>query len=200
MSSSSLTLCLLEQPVHLRVTSPWALYCLGACLLLGFHISWDPRVPRRLLIGGLCWLSNIPQSLDLVSVIVALVDIEVSVVHRFCKASKDYASLSAVRDSVVFYKARWRHTSLVKSMFITRVWQLSPNGIFIIWYLNFSLSSFRIEKEKQYMDEYLNMGMILGTSIIVHRLCGRHSRWVPCLHLFLCFQHPYERGVDLFVL
>lgn len=127
-------------------------------------------------------------------------DTEVYVVHRFCKANKDYASFSVVRDSVVFYKALWRHMSLIKNMFITRVWQLPPNGIFIIWYLNSSLSSFRIEKEKQYMDAYLNMDMILGTSITVHRLCGRHSRWVPCLLLFLCFQHPYERGVDLFVL
>lgn len=172
MSSSSLTLCLLEQPACLRVASPWALYCFGACLLFGFHVSWDSRVPRSLLIGGLCWLSNIPRSLDLVPVIVALVDIEVSVVHRFCKASKDYASFNVVRDSGVFYKAMWRHMSLVKSMFITRVWQLSPNGKFIIWFLNSSLSSFRIEKEKQYMDAYLNTDMILGTSIIVHRLCA----------------------------
>lgn len=77
-------------------------------------------------------MSNIPQSLDLVPVIVALVDTEVSVVHRFCKASKDYTSFNVVRDSVVFYKVMWRHMSLVKSMFITRVWQSSPNGKFII--------------------------------------------------------------------
>ena len=50
-------------------------------------------------------MSNIPWSLDLVPVIVARVDIEVFVVHRFCKASKDYASFNVVRDSVVFYKA-----------------------------------------------------------------------------------------------
>ena len=51
------------------------------------------------------------------------------------------------------------------------------------------------------MDANLNMRMILGTSIIVHGLCGRHSRWVLVyIYLFLYFQHPCERGVDLHVL
>lgn len=98
------------------------------------HISWDPKIPIRLVIGGLCWLSNIHSPWTWSLSWVVLVDVEKCL---WCmdsvRQAKDYASFNVVRGSLVFQK-------VIKNMFITGAWQLSPNGSMyrkLLGYLSF---------------------------------------------------------------